>query len=203
MIGGAIAWLIARGLSPVLSWLVLGGVAVAVLGGATWFVHHQWDVHVGEPYRIEGDQRTAKRMQAQIDGKQKTVDERTAERDQARVERDKARQDLATSESNLKTVAAANEQLAARIDGKGGLVEQIGASKKTIAFLQGYAAQLRAANRQIVERLNAEIAKAQPDVERARAVAASPVEDDFAKACREADRFLIDLGRRALLRAAT
>lgn len=189
MIGGAIAFLVARGLSSLVASLIVWGVIAAGVAGAVFFVHHEWDVNVLEPARVEGDERTTKRLQPTIDALRANADGAIRERDTARQERDTARADL-------KTALSANAVLVERIDGPGGLVAQISASKKSVARWQAVVSQLRATNAALTKKLDAAIASSEAAVAKAKAIVAGPAASSFEESCHEADRILGDLARR-------
>lgn len=182
MIGGAVAWLVARGLSSIVAYLIVGGVIAALVTAAGLTIHHVWDTNVSEPYRIEGDERTTKHLKPQIDALQKKVETTTGERDNARAD--------------LRIATDGNAKLLERIDGEGGLVAQNKAAAASVATWKSIADRLRKSNIDLLRKLDGAIAAAQPAVDAARAIAAGPAAASFEESCREADRILGDLAKR-------
>lgn len=173
MIGGAIAWLLARGLSPLLAWVVLGGIALVALLGVTWSVHRYWDNHVAEPYRVEGDLRTEKKLRPEIELQTKRAD---------------------LAERRLAIAMEANLTLTEDIEGPGGLRDQVKVSAETIERISKLAEQARATARRLLAQIAEQSKRDAAEITRLRALAAGPPLT-VQEACDQADRILTDLAK--------
>lgn len=181
-----VGFLMARGLSGLVANLIVWGVIAAVGIGAIAGIRH-W---IGAPYYdkgiIEGKAAQTKIDKPIIAKLEGDVSKLTGERDQARAE-------LAQSKTDLAVVVDANRTVTEKLTGLEG---QLAAAKKTITFLDGYAAKLRQANQAMLKRLDDAIAKSQPVVDAARTIAVGPPAATFEQSCRDADDILLKLARR-------
>jgi len=177
MIAGLIALLVGRGLAGWLAslivWGALAAVAVGAVVGFRHFIHSEWNTRVAEPYRIEGDRRTEKKLRPEI-------------------ELQTRRADLA--ERRLEIAMNANRVLTEDIEGPGGLRAQAKASAESIERLSRIAEQARQTARRLLAELAKKTKEDAAEIARLRNAAAGP-SMDFEQACREADRVLSDLAQ--------
>lgn len=139
--------------------------SVITVGGAVAF-HLYWNRHVAEPYRVEGDVRTEKRLKP-------TIDRLTAERDEARKDRDDA--------------LAANGVLASSVDS---LTTKLGEAKASIEQLKVLAERARAQARKALAEIQARAKRDADEIARLAAVANGP---PVAEAVSKADEYLSQL----------
>lgn len=139
--------------------------AIITIGGVT-AVHVFWQNKVAEPYRVQGDARTTKKLQPQIA-------DLTQARDQARHDRDQA--------------IAANTTLQASVATLEGKLHDADAS---ITQLQTAAQKARAQARAAIAEIQAQARRDADQIARLTAVANGP---PVAEACAKAGEFLSQL----------